>query len=147
MIDPAFRNINRLFVLSFMLIYNLLVYRSNFSNTTFSSKNAAIAVPLKYLSNFWKSLEMLLINCKVELMEHCVYVAGTDNTNADDNTTLLSKTQNYMSLSSLYQQKTIKNYLKFTAKDLKDQCIRINIKNVRIKARQINGNISSNQTL
>ena len=26
-----------------------------------------ITVPLKYLSNFWKSLEMPLINCKVEL--------------------------------------------------------------------------------
>ena len=26
-----------------------------------------IAVPLKYLSNFWRSLEMLLINCKVGL--------------------------------------------------------------------------------
>ena len=27
-----------------------------------------IAVPLKYLSNFWKSLEMPLTNCKVELL-------------------------------------------------------------------------------
>ena len=27
-------------------------------------KNEAIAVSLKYLSNFWRSLEMLLINCK-----------------------------------------------------------------------------------
>ena len=26
-----------------------------------------IVVPLKYLSNFWRSLEMPLINCKVEL--------------------------------------------------------------------------------
>ena len=26
-----------------------------------------IAVPLKYLSNFWRSLEVPLINCKVEL--------------------------------------------------------------------------------
>ena len=26
-----------------------------------------MAVPLKYLSKFWRSLEMLLINCKVEL--------------------------------------------------------------------------------
>ena len=26
-----------------------------------------IALPLKYLSNFWRSLEMPLINCKVEL--------------------------------------------------------------------------------
>ena len=30
-------------------------------------KNATIAVPLKYLSNFWQSLEMPLINCKVDL--------------------------------------------------------------------------------
>ena len=30
-------------------------------------KNGAIAVLLKYLSNFWRSLEMPLINCKVEL--------------------------------------------------------------------------------
>ena len=35
-----------------------------------------IAVQLKYLSNFWRSLEMPLINCKVELslnwIENCV---------------------------------------------------------------------------
>ena len=30
-------------------------------------RNAAIAVPLKYLSNFWKLLEIPLINCKLEL--------------------------------------------------------------------------------
>ena len=30
-------------------------------------KNAAISVPLKYLSNFWRSLEIPLINCKAEL--------------------------------------------------------------------------------
>ena len=53
-------------------------------------KNTTIAVPLKYLSNLRKSLEMPLINCKVELklkwMKHGVlYVAGTDNSNADDN--------------------------------------------------------------
>ena len=39
-------------------------------------KNAIIAVPKKYLSNFWRSLEMWLINCKVELKlkwtKHCV---------------------------------------------------------------------------
>ena len=29
--------------------------------------NAKIAVPLKYLSNFWRSLEMPLINCKIHL--------------------------------------------------------------------------------
>ena len=30
-------------------------------------KDAKIVVPLKYLSNFWRSLEMPLINCKVFL--------------------------------------------------------------------------------
>ena len=29
-------------------------------------KNVKIVVPLKYLSNFWRSLEMTLINFKVE---------------------------------------------------------------------------------
>ena len=35
-----------------------------------------MAVPLKYLSNFWRLLEMPLINCKVELSlkwdENCI---------------------------------------------------------------------------
>ena len=30
-------------------------------------KDTTIAVPLKYLSNFWRSFEMTLINFKVEL--------------------------------------------------------------------------------
>ena len=30
-------------------------------------KNLKIAVPLKHESNFWRSLEMPLINCKVHL--------------------------------------------------------------------------------
>ena len=44
----------------------------------------AIAVPLKYLSNFWRLLEIPLINCKVELKlkwtKYCVStVAGDEN--------------------------------------------------------------------
>ena len=31
-------------------------------------ENVEIMVPLKYLSNFWRTLEMLLINCEVELI-------------------------------------------------------------------------------
>ena len=37
------------------------------NNTNSSVKDAKIVVPLKYLSNFWRSLEMPLINCKVQL--------------------------------------------------------------------------------
>ena len=43
-----------------------------------------IAVPLKHLSNFWRSLEMPLINCKVELSlkwyERCLLTAATTAT-------------------------------------------------------------------
>ena len=31
-------------------------------------KNVEIAVSLKYLSNFWRTLEMPLINCEVNLL-------------------------------------------------------------------------------
>ena len=52
-------------------------------------KNEAIAVLLKYLSNFWRSLETPLINCKEELKlrwtKHCVLsVGGTDNANGNN---------------------------------------------------------------
>ena len=42
----------------------LFKYKANLIGT---KKEVKIAVPLKYLSNFWRSLEMPLINCKVEL--------------------------------------------------------------------------------
>ena len=48
-------------------------YKSNLIGNTDADganrkkENVKIAVPLKYLSNFWRSLEMPLINCKVEL--------------------------------------------------------------------------------
>ena len=37
------------------------------NNTNSSVKNKKISVPLKYLSNFWRSLKMPLINCKIHL--------------------------------------------------------------------------------
>ena len=33
-----------------------------------NEKDVEIMVPLKYLSNFWRILEMLLINCEVNLI-------------------------------------------------------------------------------
>ena len=53
-------------------------------------RNAAIAVPLNYLSNFWRSLEIPLINCKVELKlkwtKYCVLSAvGAENVNDNVN--------------------------------------------------------------
>ena len=36
-----------------------------------TAKGVKIAVPLKYLSKFWQSLEMPLINCKIEPELEC----------------------------------------------------------------------------
>ena len=46
------------------------------NNTNSSVKNTKIVVPLNYLSNFWRSLQMQLINCKIHLelnwIEDCI---------------------------------------------------------------------------
>ena len=47
-------------------------YKSSFFKTLGNANNGAfknvkIAVPLKYLSNFWRPLEMPPINCKIHL--------------------------------------------------------------------------------
>ena len=62
-------------------------YKSNLIGDTENNgtKNKVkIAVPLKYLSSFWRSLEMPLINCKVELSlkwyERCLLTAANTAT-------------------------------------------------------------------
>ena len=60
-------------------------YKSNIIGNTENNRRkngVKIAVPLKYLSNFWKSLEMPLINCKVELSlkwtENCILATAAN---------------------------------------------------------------------
>ena len=52
-----------------------------------TKKGVKIAVRLKYFSNLWRSLEMPLINCKVELslkwIENCVLTTAEIGANAD----------------------------------------------------------------
>ena len=57
-----------------------------------SLENATITVLVKYLTNFWRSLQLSVINCKVELKLRWVKnsvlsILGNenDNTNADSN--------------------------------------------------------------
>ena len=53
------------------LIHHLLntnfIGKSTAVNNNRVFKNVKIAVPLKHLSNFWRSLEIPLINCKIHL--------------------------------------------------------------------------------
>ena len=52
--------------------------------TAGSTKDVKIAVPLKYLSNYWRTLEIRLINCEVNLIltqsEDCVISSATGKT-------------------------------------------------------------------
>ena len=82
-------------------------------------RNATIAVLLKYLNNFWRSLEMPLINCKVESKlkwtKYCVLSAAGDdndnNINNDDNGHKITRHKilcRYCNFISNRQPKTIK---------------------------------------
>ena len=75
-----------------------------------SLKNAKIVLPLKYLSDFFSSLEMPLINCKVHLElnsnNNCVIYgadtyAGGDNDNNRDTTFQITSTKLYVLVVTL----------------------------------------------
>ena len=59
-------------------------------------ETATIAVPLIYLSNFWRKVKMSWINCKVKLklkwaIHFILAATGIDNLNANDNNTMFTK--------------------------------------------------------
>ena len=82
-----------------------------------SKYGVKVAVPVKYLSNFWRSLEKPFVNCKVELwlkwIENCVLTTPAIGADADaggaDSATFKITDANFMFLLLLYQQKIIQN--------------------------------------
>ena len=60
-----------------------------------AKRSVKIVVPLKYLSNFFRSLEMLLVNCKIKLnltwKKECVL-----STDADDVVFVINDTKMYV---------------------------------------------------
>ena len=86
-------------------------------------KNATIDLPSKYLSIFWRSIAMPLINCKVEWKlrwtKHCVLAsAGFENDGADSNNIIFTvkDTKLYVHIISLTSKKTITNCQQLLAK-------------------------------
>ena len=74
------------------------------------TKNVEIMVPLKYLSNFWRTLEMPLINCEVNLIltwsSTCVLIGtGVQNQNA---TFAITDTKLYVPVVTLSTQENTK---------------------------------------
>ena len=91
-----------------------------------AKRSVKVVVPLKYLSNFFRSLEMPLINCNIKLnltwKKGCVL-----STDAGDQYLLLM-TQKCTFQLLLCQKKMIKILLSNKIKDFKDLFIGTNIK-------------------
>ena len=89
-------------------------------------RNVKVVVPLKYLSKFFRSLEMSLINCKIKLnltwKKECVL-----SNQAGNAVFIINDTKMYVPLV-LYQKKITKILLNNKIKDFKDLFIGMNIK-------------------
>ena len=99
--------------LSFKCIANLIA--NTYADGT--KEGLKIAAPVKYLSNFWRSLEMPLINCKVELslkwIENCVLTtaaigANTNATGADGATLKITDAKLYVPVVTLSAEDNVK---------------------------------------
>ena len=84
--------------------FKLLWYTEADGENHLILRNITITVPLMHLINFWRSLEMPLINRKVELKLKWTNHSVLSPIGADTVATKI-------------------NYKKLLAKDLKDQCI------------------------
>ena len=63
-------------------LFNLKVKRTGEAGDN-GTKNTEIMIPLKYLSNFWRTVEMPLINCEINLDLNWSknYIIATNNAN------------------------------------------------------------------
>ena len=93
-------------------------------------------VPLKYLSNFWRTLRMPLINWKISLQlkwsRNCIIVAGT--TNNQNPTFQINDTKLYVPVVTLSAQENI-NFFNNQNLVLKEQLIGTNIAKTSNQAR------------
>ena len=81
----------------FLLILNLLNINQALQKTPENNdlfKNVKLVIPLKYLSHFWRSLNIPLTNCKVELIltwsKNCVLTDMTTRNQQDDNPAIVA---------------------------------------------------------
>ena len=74
--------------------YNVGVDEQNYDANKAGTKEAEVVIPLKHLSNFWRSIDILLINCEVELIltwsKNCVVADMT--VDADANPAIVAPT-------------------------------------------------------
>ena len=97
--------------LMMIMLLHLNTKASLIGNTETNGKSGAkIVVPLKYLTTFWRSLKITLINCKVDLslkwIENCVLTsaaigADANATGADSATFKIIDAKLYVPINTL----------------------------------------------
>ena len=88
--------------------------------------NVEVSIPLKYLSNFWKFLDLPLINCEIELdlsrKKDCVLIERHNTAGVNF---MITSTKLYVPVVTLSVNDNI-NFLENYSKDLKEQFLRTN---------------------
>ena len=109
---PPLDNINRITFFTEANLTDSFNFKAKITGKTGDNgtKHVEIMVPLKYLSNFWRTLEMPLINCELNLIltwsSTCVVVSTN---NANQNLTFaITDTKRYVPLVTLSTQENTK---------------------------------------
>ena len=101
-------------MLAFLVIFLVLVFLLNINKKSVSTgnngtKDVKIMVPFKYLSNFWRTSEIPLINCEVNLIltwsRNCVISNATAN---QDTTFAITDTKLHVPFVTLSTQDNAK---------------------------------------
>ena len=88
--------------------YNVGVCETGYDANKVGKNKTEVVIPLKHLSNFWRSLNILLINCEVELIltwsKNCLLVNMTADAVADPETVAPTDLKFKTTGSKLYVQ-------------------------------------------
>ena len=111
---PARNNNNEIIVFDVNNVTDSFNFKAKITGKTRDdvTKDVEIMVPLKYLSNFWRTLEMPLINCEVNVIliwsSTCVLVAtGPQNQAA---TFAITDTKLYVPVVTLSTKKILSSF-------------------------------------
>ena len=91
--------------------YNIGAGEEGYDANKVGKNETEVVIPLKYLSNFWRSLNIPLINCKVELIltcsKNCVLADMASANHPPGELNFKIQTQSYMFQLLLSQKKMI----------------------------------------
>ena len=92
--------------------YNVGAGEAGYDANKVGKNETEVVIPLKHLSNFWRSLNIPLINCEVELIltwsKNCVLADMTANVSPSGATFKITDTKLYVPVVTLSKEDDIK---------------------------------------